>query len=77
MIETTNITEGIAPIRRLRCCCCDSSTMGRQWHNRDTGFGFCQACASRLKEKYSAQEMLNLYGGEGYHYPDAQGEIQL
>lgn len=28
----------------LRCCCCNGGTRGRQWWNRDTGFGLCDDC---------------------------------
>jgi hypothetical protein len=28
----------------LRCCCCGGGTRGRQWWNRDTGFGLCDDC---------------------------------
>lgn len=66
------------PIKRLTCCCCGGSTIGRQWHNRALGFGFCQDCHARLKQKgYADEEMHRLYGKAGYHYPDENGEVQL
>src|SRR5690554_239123 len=33
-------------IQRLRCACCGDMTRGRQWHNRDKGFGLCPRCAA-------------------------------
>jgi len=32
------------PTRRLTCCCCGNETRGRQWWNRDTGYGLCVEC---------------------------------
>ena len=29
----------------LICCCCNGETYGRQWYNRDTGYGLCSRCA--------------------------------
>lgn len=42
MTETSS--EVHRPIRDLTCCCCGSWTRGRQWWNRDTGFGLCDDC---------------------------------
>lgn len=51
------------------CSCCGGYCKGRQWWNRDKGFGLCPSCANRLKSKaYSTEEMKDLYGVEGYHY---------
>ena len=64
-----------APIRRLVCCCCGAETRGRQWHNRDTGFGLCPRCADWIStrrpfggEPCSEAEMERLYGRRGEHY---------
>ena len=37
------------PVVRMRCACCDGWCYGRQWHNRDTGFGLCGDCATWLR----------------------------
>jgi len=52
----------------LSCCCCGESTTGRQWWNRDKGFGLCPSCAKRIGETETPEEMKSLYGVEGIHY---------
>ncbi len=58
------------PIQRLSCCCCGEYTRGRQWWNRDTGFGLCPECAEWIKTKgcYSDEEFKSIYGIDGVHY---------
>ena len=48
---------------RLACNCCGSSTSGRQWWNRDTGYGVCVEC-SRDRE-YKTPSMA---GYRGVHF---------
>lgn len=50
------------------CCCCGASTLGRQWWNRDKGFGLCVRCADRIEKKEDAETMENCYGKKGIHY---------
>lgn len=53
----------------LRCCCCGESTVGRQWSNRDTGYGLCVPCADWLPTRGTTDaEMHELYGIRGVHY---------
>lgn len=55
--------------RRMQCCVCGLGCQGRQWSNRDDGYGLCSACAVTLpKEGTSPAEMENLYGKVGIHY---------
>lgn len=63
--------------RRLICACCGSETRGRQWSNRDTGYGVCVWCADRNSEKYgegTAEDGQRgdtthaLYGRRGFHF---------
>jgi len=56
------------PVRSMVCCCCGDSARGRQWWNRDTGYGLCVPCADRIEPKETAAEMVELYGQRGYHY---------
>lgn len=64
------------PVRILRCCCCDERTRGRQWHNRDTGYGVCLACVERERARHAADPkrgededgIRRLYGVEGIHW---------
>ena len=60
--------EKSRPIVRLSCCCCGESTTGRQWWNRDTGFGLCPKCAKWLSDRETPEEMKSCYGVEGIHY---------
>lgn len=56
-------------VRLLDCCVCGGGAYGRQWHNRDTGYGLCDSCADWLKSiGTSEQEMKECYGVEGIHY---------
>lgn len=55
--------------RRLTCCCCGESTMGRQWWNRDTGFGLCPKCARWMRERGTPEEEIRQMAGiEGHHF---------
>ena len=56
------------PVKTLTCSCCGQATKGRQWWNRDTGFGLCPKCAKWIAEKLDKEEMEETYGSEGYHY---------
>lgn len=55
-------------IERLVCCCCGQVTTGRQWYNRDTGFGLCGSCAVWIANKEPAEDMKSNYGVEGVNY---------
>jgi hypothetical protein len=55
-------------IRHLTCCCCGEATQGRQWYNRDTGFGLCEKCIPYVSRKQSPEEVLSCYGRQGYHF---------
>lgn len=56
------------PIKTLKCCCCGERTKGRQWWNRDTGFGLCEACAQRIEKREDSESMRSCYGEKGTHY---------
>ncbi len=60
----------LSPVRSLICAVCGARTRGRQWHNRDTGYGLCADSARWLKvdRGMSAEEMRECYGNEGEHY---------
>lgn len=62
-------------IKRLICSCCGAETYGRQWHNRDTGYGLCDSCNTWLKGRdTSEEEMTRNYGVEFEHYNVSGGE---
>ena len=62
MINTLHLIED------LTCCCCSNDCRGRQWWNRDTGYGLCTDCANRIKKSEDEDYMKECYGIEGKHY---------
>lgn len=54
--------------RRMICACCNAGCMGRQWWNRDTGFGLCPDCAKLIEEKEGPDELRSGYGVRGTHF---------
>lgn len=66
------------PVRTLQCCCCGAPTRGRQWWNRDKGYGLCAGCidvcrkgfirADHMTDEEADQEMHRSYGVRGIHY---------
>lgn len=55
-----------APAVALRCCCCGASTRGRQWFNRDTGYGICTPCVNAEIGHLAASSPA--YGIRGVHF---------
>lgn len=55
-------------VQALECCCCSNIEIGRQWHNRDTGYGICTSCVEYAKRGYTPEQFTNVYGLESYHY---------
>jgi hypothetical protein len=62
--------------RRLICACCGSETIGRQWWNRDTGYGLCTDCIDFVANSKGMmpEEMERSYGKRGVHYDVPQDE---
>lgn len=56
------------PVLNLQCSCCRSETKGRQWHNRDAGYGLCNKCVAFVSAREDVQSMLRNYGIKGVHY---------
>lgn len=52
------------PVVQLYCCTCGLGTWGRQWHDRDTGYGLCTPCGAEL----SPEEARDLGGERGIHW---------
>ena len=56
-------------LKRLYCCCCGERTPGRQWYNRDTGYGLCDDCIKRCKVAHLERgDISNDYGIRGIHW---------
>lgn len=53
-------------IQTLHCACCGAVTQGRQWHNRDTGYGLCEACVPFVAER--SEDLERNYGLANVHY---------
>ena len=56
------------PTQHLDCCCCGGGAIGRQWYNRDEGYGICPKCIIFLSDRETPAEMLSNYGVAGIHY---------
>ncbi len=56
------------PIKRLVCSCCDGEAIGRQWWNRDVGFGLCRSCIPFASRGLTDADMERTYGKRGVHY---------
>lgn len=54
--------------RRLECSCCGAETLGRQWWNRDTGYGLCVACIPFCQRGETPETFASLYGTRGVHF---------
>jgi hypothetical protein len=66
--ELETKVEDAEPIISLTCCCCGDNTKGRQWNNRDTGYGICPKCVTWIAGRETAEEMQKLYGTAGFHH---------
>jgi hypothetical protein len=57
------------PVVHLECCCCGSGTYGRQWWNRDTGYGLCPGCfeMNGVADVAHGQEARS-FGVRGVHW---------
>lgn len=62
------MTTSNPPLRELTCCCCGELTIGRQWWNRDKGYGHCDACTLRYDKETKEFEENECFGIKGYHY---------
>ena len=55
------------PKHWLTCCCCGNGTRGRQWWNRDDGYGLCPGCL----DVNHAEDLLvqhDSFGYRGVHF---------
>lgn len=64
------------PTRRLQCACCGASVLGRQWWNRDKGFGVCQRCAKETIQREGEEATVRLYGRRGEHWSVNETELK-
>lgn len=53
----------------LKCSCCGNHTMGRQFYNKDTGYGLCTQClVQNSVHGADVNEMIQVFGLQGFHY---------
>jgi len=62
------VSAPLKPVRALTCACCGEPTKGRQWPNRDAGYGLCVPCIPFVSRGVSADDMRDSYGDRGTHY---------
>lgn len=62
------MTGELPRVRPLQCCCCGAALRGRQWFNRDTGYGICDRCADDEAARSDPADMRSRYGVAGVHY---------
>lgn len=62
-------TKNVSPTIPLECCCCGNGTIGRQWWNRDTGYGLCQDCIGyNGVSNVAIGDTADSFGVRGYHW---------
>lgn len=54
--------------RKLSCAVCGQPTQGRQWWNRDTGYGVCIEHGEQAVEREGPETTTNLYGRRGFNW---------
>lgn len=54
--------------RTLVCACCGEPTKGRQWYNRDDGYGICPPCGNAVAEREGEAAARSYYGRRGIHW---------
>lgn len=62
------------PLTPCAVAAAERPRVGRQWWNRDTGYGLCERCAVWLPTRGTTpEEMKELYGERGVHYDLSYG----
>ena len=63
--------------QRLICSCCGKFTRGRQWYNRDKGYGLCPDCHKWLIESGEPSESVEQsYGKFDVHIlPEPEARV--
>jgi len=52
----------------LTCAVCGGNAPGRQWWNRDTGYGVCPTCFKEEVQRDGLYEAVLRYGHPGEHH---------
>lgn len=65
-------------LRRLQCCTCGASCTGRQWWNRDTGWGICGECPKLWRENPRCHDDVeHSCGVAGIHWLPTEADAAL
>lgn len=73
--DRNDLGRPIGPLGRiltLDCCCCGCGARGRQWHNRDDGYGLCPGCIDYCARGETIESFERCYGLRGVHF-DVEG----
>ncbi len=62
------VVKRVSRVKTLICSCCGKYTKGRQWWNREIGYGICKECVPRWERHYTPEGMKECCGVEGIHY---------
>jgi hypothetical protein len=65
------MSDNDKPIRSMSCCTCGRGCRGRQWWNRDTGFGLCAKCGDWLSTR--GEDPERMAGKRGIHWDVSEG----
>jgi hypothetical protein len=52
----------------MTCATCGQPARGKQWWNRDTGYGVCDSCVTEQLETCGKQYVVECYGKPGKHH---------
>jgi hypothetical protein len=74
-LPVVTVSSPPGPVRTLTCCCCGGTARGRQWHNRDTGYGLCPNCIDRCEADVPVGHTTRSYGVRGIHYDVERKEV--
>lgn len=69
------MSSTLPPVVTLTCSCCGGEARGRQWINRDLGFGICTRCADWIAGRETVAYILRAYGVRGEHYAVGGSEL--
>jgi len=68
MVSSVTVNAKYGKVKRLTCCCCGETTTGRQWFNRDTGYGLCKKCINFCARGETNEAFRECYGIRGIHF---------
>lgn len=55
-------------MKALTCACCGNRCVGKQWWNRDHGYGLCPKCVPFILDRETPEELRRSYGNPGDHF---------